>query len=103
MKSTVCTTLVLALAACGGDKTDAEFQADVVASMHDSIIDDVDALILGGRNLQASAPNRAWNATRDADAINEMRESWRRTRVAYEHIEGATAPIFADLDASLDA
>ena len=104
MKSIVCTTAVLALAACGsGDKTDAEFQADVVASMHDSIIDDLDALVVAARNLQAAAPTRAWNATRDAFAIDDMREAWKRTRVAYEHVEGATAPLFGDLDARLDA
>jgi iron uptake system component EfeO len=104
MKSTVCTTLVLALAACGsGDKTDAELQADVVASMHDSVIDDLDALVVAARSLQAAAPAHAWIAIRDADAIDDMRQAWRRTRVAYEHVEGATAPIFGDLDASLDA
>src|SRR5262245_54190691 len=77
-----------ALAACA-DKTDAEYRADVVAAMHDSIVDDLDAMIVAGRNLQAAAPNRAWNATRDADSIHDMQEAWKRMRRAWEHIEGA--------------
>jgi len=32
-----------------------------------------------------------------------MQDAWKRTRVAYEHVEGATAPIFGDLDISMDA
>jgi iron uptake system component EfeO len=32
-----------------------------------------------------------------------MRSAWRDCRVAYEHVEGALAPIFPDLDTSLDA
>jgi iron uptake system component EfeO len=100
----ICTTALLAIAACGGDdKTDAEFQADVVDSMHDSIGADLAALVTAAQQLQAAAPTHAWSATADATAITDMREAWKRTRIAYEHVEGATAPIFAGLDGSLDA
>src|SRR5262245_44623317 len=94
--------LAAALAACG-DKTDAEFQADVVAAMHDSIGADLADLVKAAQDLQAAAPTHAWSATGDAAAITAMREAWKRTRIAYEHVEGATAPIFAGLDGTMDA
>jgi iron uptake system component EfeO len=90
-----------ALAACA-DKTDADYRADIVAAMHDSIIDDLDAMIVAARNLQAAAPNRAWNATRDADAIRDMHEAWKRLRRAWEHIEGAIGALFPELDEQVD-
>src|SRR5262249_10863898 len=31
------------------------------------------------------------------------RDAWRRTRIAYEHVEGATVPLFGELDVALDA
>lgn len=92
------------LVACGdSDKTDAEYQADVVDAMHDSIGKDLADLVKAAQDLQAAAPTTGWNATRDAAAITAMKEAWKRTRVAYEHVEGATAPIFPDLDGSMDA
>jgi iron uptake system component EfeO len=90
-----------ALAACS-DKTDADHRADVVASMHDSISLDLADLVQAARDLQAAAPAHAWNETADAAAIAAMRNAWKRARVAYEHVEGATAPIFPDLDVAMD-
>src|SRR5882672_10874878 len=95
--------LFAVLAACGTDKTDADYNAEVVASMHDSIGADLDNLVQAARDLQTAAPTHAWNATSDAAAITAMRDAWKRTRVAYEHVEGATAPIFGDLDVTMDA
>src|ERR1043166_1205796 len=92
-----------ALAACSDDKSDSEFKADVVAAMHDSIGADLADLVQAARDLQAASPVHAWNATADAAAITAMREAWKRSRIAYEHVEGATAPIFGDLDVTLDA
>jgi iron uptake system component EfeO len=106
----IISTLVLALcalAACGADdKSDARYRAEVAAAMHDSIADDIAALQQAARALQAAAPTpsgRGWDATQDAAAIAAMRDAWRRCRIAYEHFEGATAPIFPDLDHTLDA
>jgi iron uptake system component EfeO len=90
-----------ALAACI-DKTDADYRADIVAAMHDSIVDDLDAMIVAAHNLQAAAPTRAWNATRNADAIHDMQEAWKRMRRAWEHIEGAIGALFPDVDDQLD-
>jgi iron uptake system component EfeO len=105
MKHHDCLLLIIAsLAACGdGDKTDAEFKAEVVAAMHTSIGADLADLVTAARELQAAAPSRAWSSTADDSAITAMRAAWQHTRVAYEHVEGATAPIFGDLDFTMDA
>ena len=95
--------LLACLAACSDSKSDAEFKAEVVAAMHDSIGADLADLVTAAKALQAAAPTRAWNATTDAAAIAAMRDAWKRTRIAYEHVEGATAPIFGDLDVTMDA
>jgi iron uptake system component EfeO len=85
------------------DKTDADYRADVVASIHDSIDGDLDALVQSARNLQAAAPSRAWNEVADMMEITAMQDAWRRTRVAYEHIEGAIVSLFPGVDTALDA
>src|ERR1700704_3012880 len=97
-------TALPALAACSDSpKTDAEYKADVVAGMHDSIGADLADLVKTARDLQAAAPTHAWDPIADSAAITAMRVAWMRSRIAYEHVEGATAPIFGDLDVSMDA
>ncbi len=90
--------LLLVVAACS-DKSDAEYKADVTSSMHASIAADLADLTQAAKDLQAAAPTHAWT---DSD-VTAMRAAWKRTRVAYEHVEGATAPIFPNLDGSMDA
>jgi iron uptake system component EfeO len=70
--------------------------------MHDSISIDLTILVQATKDLQNAAPTHAWSATADAGAITMMQDAWKRTRIAYEHVEGATAPIFGDLDGSMD-
>jgi iron uptake system component EfeO len=94
--------LITSPAACT-DKTDADYRADVVVSIHDSIAEDLDNLVTAARNLQAAAPSRAWNETSDAMAIANMRDAWKRTRTAYEHIEGAIVSLFPGIDVALDS
>jgi iron uptake system component EfeO len=94
--------LITSLAACT-DKTDADYRADVVASIHDSIATDLDDLVQAAYNLQAASPSLAWNESMDAMAIANMREAWKRTRIAYEHIEGAIVSLFPGVDAALDS
>ena len=96
-------SLVIALAAVTAcmDKSDADYRADVAASIHDSIVDDLDAMIVAALNLQASAPTRAWSATKDADAIRDMQEAWKRMRRSWEHVEGAINALFPDVDDEL--
>ena len=45
----------------------------------------------------------AGTRTQDAAAIADMKAAWIGCRTAYEHIEGALAPIFPDIDAAIDA
>ena len=96
----VCTALYTS--ACGGTSDD-DFKRDVTGDMHTSIATDLAALAQASRDLQAAAPTHAWNATTDAAAITAMRDAWRRARVAYELVEGATAPLFPDQDFAMDA
>lgn len=95
---------VLAVASLAGcvDKTDAEYRADVDVDIHDSIAADLADLVVAARALQAASPNRAWNAAHHADRIGAMRDAWKRTRVAYEHVEGAIKTTFPDVDWLLD-
>jgi iron uptake system component EfeO len=105
-----------ALFGCGDDaktttpdaptvKTDAEFRTEVIASMQTSISANLADLVTAAQALQAAAPEHGWNVTTDADkaALANMKAAWRKTRIAYEHVEGATAPIFGPLDFTMDA
>src|ERR1044071_8224262 len=105
MKNTAIVAAALsALAACSDHpKTDSDYRADVVVAMHDSIGADLADLVQAARDLQAAAPTHPWNPTADSAAIATMRAAWMRARIAYEHVEGATAPIFGSLDVSMDA
>jgi iron uptake system component EfeO len=94
--------LITSLAACT-DKTDEDYRADVVVSIHDSIGSDLDDLVQAARSLQAASPSRAWNEVADMMAITNMREAWKHARIAYEHIEGAIVSLFPGVDAALDA
>jgi iron uptake system component EfeO len=88
------------IAACSSSPPD--YQTDVVNEMHDSIDSDLANLVTGAKALQAAAPTHAWDATADAAAISAMQTAWLQTRTAYEHVEGATAPIFPEFDQSMD-
>jgi iron uptake system component EfeO len=107
--SMILTVALAPMAACGDDdkpstpKTDTAFRAEVVASMQTSISADLSDLVTAATELKNAAPTHAWNATTDKPAIDAMIAAWKKTRVAYEHVEGATAPIFGDLDGTMDA
>jgi iron uptake system component EfeO len=98
------------LAGCSSDsespKTDAEYQQEIATSVHQSLLAQLDELEQAAKDLQAAAPatsGRGWDATSDAAAINSMKAAWMRARTAYEHIEGAVAPLFSDEDFKIDA
>lgn len=94
---------------CSSSKTpvnDSEYEAAVVSGMRTSFITDLSNLVSYSQMLQAAAPtpaDRGWDATTDAAAITAMKAAWTGCREAYEHIEGATAPIFPDIDATIDS
>ena len=86
--------------------SDAEQRARAVQVMHDALLADVAALAQGVSDLKDAAPTptgRGWDKTLDAAAIIAMRAAWIRARTAYEHVEGALAPLFPDIDTSIDA
>ena len=81
-------------------------KAKAVQEMHDTLLTDVTALADATAAIQAAAPTpvgRGWDKTADAAALSAMRAAWLTARTAYEHIEGALAPLFPDIDVSIDA
>jgi iron uptake system component EfeO len=85
------------------DKTDADFRAEVAASMHTAMTQNLADMVQAARELQTAAPTHGWNVVTDASAINKMRDAWKRVRVAWEQVEGAIAPMFYDLDIAMDS
>jgi iron uptake system component EfeO len=86
-----------------GTMTDAQYQEAAVTGMHTALLQDIDAMLKGAEDLQAAAPTHAWDAQADAKAISDMKDAWVAARSAYEHIEGALAPLFPSIDNSIDA
>lgn len=84
-------------------KTDADFRAEIAASMHTAMTTNLADMVQATRELQAAAPTRGWNVVTDAAAINRMRDAWRRVRAAWEQVEGAIAPMFEPLDVTMDS
>lgn len=98
--------LTIPLLACGpGGPTDAEQQEKLVEGMHAQLLQEIRALKAAAQELKGRAPvaaGRGWDPAIDAAAIDGMKESWAKARTAYEHIEGAIAPLFPDIDAAID-
>jgi iron uptake system component EfeO len=90
----------------GTSPSDDQFRAMALQGMHDSLLKDLDALLQAAKDIQAAAPTpmgRGWDPMLDAQAITAMKAAWVRGRDAYEHEEGAIAPLFPDIDYSIDA
>ena len=90
--------------ACGSDSP-ADKKSQVASAMQASMVGDLKALHEASIRLQAAAPvpaGRGWDATADAEAIAAMKTAWVQARTAYEHVEGATAPIFPEIDVAID-
>lgn len=96
----------LGLGACGSSDGGSLSQEDMVArSMQQSLQGSLTELRDAAKAIQAAAPaptGRGWDKDMDAQALTAMKTAWMKARDAYEHVEGATAPIYPDLDASLD-
>ncbi len=99
------------MSACSGasdppaTKTDADYKQEIVAQMHGALLTDLDGLVTSATQMQAAAPlpkGRGWDKTGDAAALVAMQTAWLAARESYEHVEGALAPIFPDLDRALD-
>ncbi|MEZ4337025.1 MAG: imelysin family protein [Sandaracinaceae bacterium] len=92
--------LALLLVSCADDPETA-----TTLAVKDYVDAELDALYQGALDLQAAAPTPdadGWNATDDAAALAAMRAAWLRTRVAYEHVEGAIAILFPHIDVAID-
>lgn len=90
----------------GPTLTDDQYRAVAVQGMHDSLLKDLDALAQSAMEIQNAAPTpvgRGWDPVQDAAAIAAMKAAWIKARSAYEHEEGAIAPLFPDIDFSIDA
>ena len=105
---------LVAAVGCGGGvssgeaapKSDAQYRAEVAAAMSDALTIDLEQMVKAATELHDLAPtvdDRGWDPQLDAGAIVRMRAAWFRARSAYEHIEGAIAPLFPEIDAALDA
>ncbi len=105
MKQSLKLSLVIAVvsgcsASSGGAMTDADYKQSITQGMESSLQANLHALLQAAADLQAAAPDHPWDATDPAFAA--MEDAWTRGRHAYEQIEGATAPIFPDIDISID-
>lgn len=103
-----CSCALHTLTACSSDGSQAgsPTSESVVRGMHDSLSNDLQDLKAAALAMQAAAPmaaDRGWDAALDRDAISATKAAWQDARTAYEHTEGALAPIFPDLDFSIDA
>jgi iron uptake system component EfeO len=106
MHRPIALTLAVLAAACGPRAlTPEEQQKKAVEGMHASILSDIHTLKAAAQDLKTAAPvnaGRGWDATQDAAAVASMKAAWGRARTAYEHIEGAIAPLFPNIDAAVD-
>jgi len=95
------------LAACGEDATTAGTPRErAIAEVKTYVSTNLDALVVAAKAIQTAAPSPdadGWDATRDAAAVQSMRQAWRQARVAYERVEGAVAVLFPELDVATDA
>lgn len=86
----------------GPQLTDQEYEDQAGKGMHDVLLTDIDNLLAGAQAIQAAAPSSlaGWS---DPAQIANMKTAWVQARAAYEHSEGAIAPLFPDIDAKIDA
>jgi iron uptake system component EfeO len=95
--------MVVGSLACG--ESDGEYANDVAVQMHEALTVDLHQLVVSAQALEDAAPltqGRGWDAQADFVAIAQMKNEWLRARAAYEHVEGAVAPLFPVLDFALD-
>jgi iron uptake system component EfeO len=88
---------------CGADEPSPRERA--LGDVKASIARNLDALANAGLELQSAAPapdDDGWSAPLDASAIDAMKAAWKKARVAYEHVEGAIAVLFPELDVATD-
>ncbi|MEZ0310442.1 MAG: imelysin family protein [Myxococcota bacterium] len=103
MKTYPLIVLFFAIAACGDDPTDITARDGATLDVKDYVTRELVALRAAAESLQASTPATSWTHASHATAVEDMRAAWKQARIAYEHVEGAIAVLFEDLDYSTDA
>jgi iron uptake system component EfeO len=92
--------------ACGNSDPAETPEEHATLEVKDYITAELEALHASAQKIQDAAPepdSDGWNPKDDAAAVKKMRDAWADTRDRYEHIEGAIAVLFPDLDVSTDA
>ncbi len=95
-------SLSVTLAGCGKELSP---QEQALVDVKGYIQTNMDELLSAVQALQSDAPApdaNGWNAQSDAAQVAKMKADWKRARIAYEHIEGAIAVLFPDIDVSTD-
>ena len=82
--------------------TDDQYRAQVVQAMHDALLTDINGQLAAAQAIQSAAPTSlaGWS---DSSQLDAMKNAWLQGRNSYEHSEGAIAPLFPDIDRSIDA
>jgi iron uptake system component EfeO len=91
------------VAACGA--SDPSPRERALADVKTLIARNLDALVSASGALQDAAPapdDDGWNGQADASALGDMKAAWKTARTSYEHVEGAIAVLFPELDVATD-
>jgi iron uptake system component EfeO len=96
--------LAVTLTGCSDGKPAAPSQQALldVKSYIDTNIVELKEAVTALRAAAPAADADGWNAAEDAAAVEAMKVQWKKARAAYEHVEGAIAVLFSDLDVSTD-
>jgi iron uptake system component EfeO len=89
----------------GADAGTPGSEGQALTSVKAYIASNLDTLAAAADELQRAAPAPdadGWSNTTDAAAVDAMKAAWRKARQSYEHIEGAIAVLFPELDVSTD-
>ena len=99
------TALAVALSACGQPATASTCtdpsEKCALLNVKTYIQQNLDVHATAASELCAAAPTHAWSAA-DATAIAAMKTAWKKSRPAYEHVEGAIAVLYPELDVTID-
>jgi iron uptake system component EfeO len=89
---------------CAGDKTTPPDQQALldVKTFIQANLEELKAAVTGIRDAAPAPDADGWNATADAAALDDMKAQWKKARGAYEHVEGAIAVLFGELDVTTD-
>ena len=117
MRSSVLSVLIASLCACSPSRTsagghaeapltDAEYRASIATSMHDALLNDIDALLSASADLQTAAPaspDRGWDATADAAAILATKSRLVSGPLRVRAKRRSHCAFFPQIDQSIDA